>query len=68
MQLVSPTDVFYQYDQAPEVTEAIARDANDEIAGMVRDHPDRFMGLGTLPCKTRSSPSRRWREAWATSA
>ena len=49
VQLVSPTDVFYQYDQTPEVTEAIARDANDEIAGMVRDHPDRFMGLGTLP-------------------
>ena len=49
VQLVSPTDVFYQYDQAPDVTEAIARDANDEIAGMVRDHPDRFMGLGTLP-------------------
>ena len=49
VQLVSPTDVFYQYDQEPSVTEAIARDANDEIAGMVRDHPDRFMGLGTLP-------------------
>ena len=49
VQCVSPTDVFYQYEQQPEVTEAIARDANDEIAGMVRDHPDRFMGLGTLP-------------------
>jgi aminocarboxymuconate-semialdehyde decarboxylase len=49
VQLVSPTDVFYQYDQDPQVTEAIARDANDEIAGMVRDRPDRFMGLGTLP-------------------
>jgi len=49
VQLVSPTDVFYQYHQAPEVTERISREANEEIAGMVRDHPDRFMGLGTLP-------------------
>jgi len=49
VQLVSPTDVFYQYHQAPEVTERIAQEANEEIGGMVRDHPDRFMGLGTLP-------------------
>ncbi|MEX0756282.1 MAG: amidohydrolase family protein [Actinomycetota bacterium] len=49
IQLVSPTDVFYQYDQAPEVTERISQEANEEIAGMVRDHPDRFTGLGTLP-------------------
>ena len=49
IQLVSPTDVFYQYHQEPEVTEQIAREANEEIAGMVRDHPRRFMGLGTLP-------------------
>jgi aminocarboxymuconate-semialdehyde decarboxylase len=49
VQMVSATDVFYQYHQAPEVTERIAREVNDEIAGMVRDHPDRFMGLGSLP-------------------
>jgi aminocarboxymuconate-semialdehyde decarboxylase len=49
VQLVSPTDVFYQYEQQPEVTERIAAEANEEIAGMVRDHPTRFMGLGTLP-------------------
>ena len=49
VQLVSPTDVFYQYDQVPAVTERIAQEANEEIAGMVRAHPERFMGLGTLP-------------------
>lgn len=49
VQLVSPTDVFYQYDRDPAVTERIAREANEEIAGMVRAHPERFMGLGTLP-------------------
>ena len=25
------------------------REVNEEVAEMVRDHPDRFMGLGTLP-------------------
>lgn len=49
VQVVSPTDVFYQYDRDPQTTAAIARDCNEEVAEMVRDHPDRFMGLGTLP-------------------
>jgi aminocarboxymuconate-semialdehyde decarboxylase len=49
VQLVSPTDCFYQYRLAPTTTAAIAADCNDEVAEMVRDHPDRFMGLGTLP-------------------
>jgi aminocarboxymuconate-semialdehyde decarboxylase len=49
IQLVSPTDVFYQYHQAPDVTACIAAECNDEVAQMVRDHPTRFMGLGTLP-------------------
>lgn len=49
VQLVSPTDCFYQYRLAPATTAAIATDCNDEVAEMVRDRPDRFMGLGTLP-------------------
>jgi aminocarboxymuconate-semialdehyde decarboxylase len=49
VQVVSPTDCFYQYDRDPKQTAAIAADANEEIAEMVRDHPDRFMGIGTLP-------------------
>ncbi|MGH2993619.1 MAG: amidohydrolase family protein, partial [Solirubrobacterales bacterium] len=44
VQVVSPTDVFYQYDRDPETTATIARECNEEIAEMVRDHPDRFMG------------------------
>jgi aminocarboxymuconate-semialdehyde decarboxylase len=48
VQLVSPTDVFYQYHQEAEVTARIAVECNDEIAEMVRDYPGRFMGLGTL--------------------
>jgi aminocarboxymuconate-semialdehyde decarboxylase len=49
MQLVSPTIDFYQYHRNAAVTARIATETNDEIAGMVRDRPDRFMGLGTLP-------------------
>jgi aminocarboxymuconate-semialdehyde decarboxylase len=49
IQLVSPTDSFYQYDRAPESTERIARECNEEVAEMCRDRPSRFLGLGTLP-------------------
>jgi aminocarboxymuconate-semialdehyde decarboxylase len=49
VQLVSPTDCFYQYRLAPATTAAIAADCNDEVAEMVRDRPGRFRGLGTLP-------------------
>ena len=49
IQMVSPTDVFYQYNRGPEVTAQIARECNEEISELVRDYSDRFMGLGTLP-------------------
>jgi aminocarboxymuconate-semialdehyde decarboxylase len=49
IQLLSPTDCFYQYGRDPAVTARIAAECNDEVAAMVRDHPTRFMGLGTLP-------------------
>ncbi|CAN5516883.1 amidohydrolase family protein [soil metagenome] len=49
VQLTSPTDVFYQYHQAPQATARIAVAVNDEIAGMVRARPDRIAGLGTVP-------------------
>ncbi len=48
-QLVSPTDVFYQYDKKPEVTAQIAAECNEEISELVSDYPNRFQGLGTLP-------------------
>jgi aminocarboxymuconate-semialdehyde decarboxylase len=49
VQLLSPTDCFYQYHREPRATARIASECNDEVAEMVRDHPSRFMGLGTLP-------------------
>jgi len=52
VQLVSPTDVFYQYDREPEITETIAREANEEIAGMVRSTPTGSWGSGRSRCRT----------------
>lgn len=49
VQVTSPTDVFYQYHQAPATTAVIARSVNDEVAEMVRARPDRMAGLGTVP-------------------
>jgi aminocarboxymuconate-semialdehyde decarboxylase len=49
VQVTSPTDVFYQYHQAPATTAVIARSVNEEVAEMVRARPDRMAGLGTVP-------------------
>lgn len=49
MQLLSPTVGFYQYANELETTTTIARECNDEIAYVVSEHSDRFLGLGTLP-------------------
>jgi aminocarboxymuconate-semialdehyde decarboxylase len=49
VQVVSPNAGFYQYENDPATTAAIARDCNDEIAELCAEHPRRFAGLGTLP-------------------
>lgn len=49
VQVISPTDCFYQYQQKPQVTARIAAEVNTEIAETVREHPNRFLGIGTLP-------------------
>jgi aminocarboxymuconate-semialdehyde decarboxylase len=47
--MISPTDVFYQYNQKPETTAKTARLCNEEIAGLAKKYPNRIIGLGTLP-------------------
>ena len=49
MQLLSPTIGFTQYENDVETAAQIARECNDEIADTVTEHPDRFLGLGTVP-------------------
>jgi aminocarboxymuconate-semialdehyde decarboxylase len=40
---------FFRYDVDAETARTIADECNDELAGMMRDHPDRFMGLASVP-------------------
>jgi aminocarboxymuconate-semialdehyde decarboxylase len=49
VQVISPTDCFYQYHQEASVAARIAAEVNEEIAETVRGNPDRFRGIGTLP-------------------
>jgi aminocarboxymuconate-semialdehyde decarboxylase len=46
---IGPPPTMFLYWTPPELGERIARTMNDAIAGLVRAHPDRFFGLGTLP-------------------
>jgi aminocarboxymuconate-semialdehyde decarboxylase len=49
MQAVTPNAGFYQYANDIKTTKVIARECNEEIAGMVDQYPDKFVGLGTVP-------------------
>ena len=40
---------FFKYDLPAEVTKAIARECNEELAEMMQGHPDRFTGLASVP-------------------
>ncbi|HYM03420.1 MAG TPA: amidohydrolase family protein [Stellaceae bacterium] len=49
MQAISPAPSHYCYWTEPELGRASARLVNDRIAEIVRGHPDRFVGMGTVP-------------------
>src|SRR5262249_13504805 len=49
MQVVSNTPQTFLYDQEPELTAALSVLQNDQIASAVAAHPDRLMGIATLP-------------------
>ncbi|HVC52874.1 MAG TPA: amidohydrolase family protein [Stellaceae bacterium] len=49
MQAFSPAPVQMFYWTDPELGLATAQAVNDNIAGIVARHPDRFVGLGTIP-------------------
>ena len=49
VQVLSTNAVLYNYDKDVEATAAMARDCNDHVAELVKDRPDRFAGLATLP-------------------
>jgi aminocarboxymuconate-semialdehyde decarboxylase len=49
IQAVSPAPSQYYYWADPGFAAELARDQNDRIAEIVATHPDRFVGLGTVP-------------------
>jgi aminocarboxymuconate-semialdehyde decarboxylase len=49
VQVLSTVPVMFSYWAKPEDTLDLAHILNDHLAGVVRDHPARFLGLGTLP-------------------
>jgi aminocarboxymuconate-semialdehyde decarboxylase len=49
IQAVSPAPYHYFYFTPPDEGAALAREVNDGIASLVAGHPDRFVGIGSVP-------------------
>jgi aminocarboxymuconate-semialdehyde decarboxylase len=57
-----PPEMFF-YWAAPEVGERIARAMNDGMAALARAHPDRFIGLASLPMQDGARAARELERA-----
>src|SRR5690606_22425720 len=44
---LAPYQMYYWAD--PDLGRAVSREMNDEMAEAISPHPDRFVGLGTVP-------------------
>ncbi len=49
MQVLSTVPVMFSYWAKPDHALDLSRFLNDDLASVVRDHPDKFVGLGTIP-------------------
>ncbi len=49
IQAVCPAPYHYFYFTPPDEGAALAREVNEGIANLVATHPDRFVGLGSVP-------------------
>jgi aminocarboxymuconate-semialdehyde decarboxylase len=66
MQVVSNTPQTFLYNQDPQLTAATSAIQNDHIADLVRRHPERFLGMATLPMQAPELAARELERAMAT--
>ncbi len=52
VQVLSTVPAMFSYGARPEHALDVSRFLNDHIAGVVKRHPTRFVGLGTLPLQS----------------
>ncbi len=63
VQVLSATPQTYLYDQDPALTVATSALQNDQIAKLTKTHPDRFMGIATLPMQAPESAAEELKRA-----
>jgi aminocarboxymuconate-semialdehyde decarboxylase len=63
MQVLAATVQTLFYGEEPKLATACAALQNDEIAATVRRHPDRFLGLATLPLQAPQAAAAELRRA-----
>lgn len=63
VQVLSATPQTYYYDQEASAAAAAAAIQNEQIAKHVKDHPQRFMGIATLPLQAPDKAAAELRRA-----
>ena len=66
VQVLSPTVFTFYYGQEPALALACAAIQNEEIAAVVKRHPDRFIGLGSVPLQAPELAAKELRRAMTT--
>ena len=64
--MLSATPQTYLYGQEASLTAACAALQNDQIAKLVKAHPDRFIGIATLPMQAPELAATELRRAMST--